>query len=69
MRHFEVTKRRHDRLFRFVSVMIVLTFIATLLGWLFVGILVYDTATEIENQGIKGVVEQLWCGKQNPNCS
>lgn len=67
-RRFEKARRRHDMMFRVVMTLFVIAFITIVCFWIFVGTVAVNTVTQVDQHGIKGVVEQIWCGKDSPNC-
>lgn len=54
-------------LHKIVPYFIALVFVFIVCSWIFMGVIAYKGATSINENGVKGVVEQLWCGKQ-PDC-
>jgi hypothetical protein len=66
-RRFKQSQRRFDFMFRIVATVIALTFVGTILFWIFAGYVAVKTVDQVGDQGVRGVVEQLWCGK-NPDC-
>lgn len=56
-----------DFLFRIVPWFIGFCFILVISGWIVLGIVAYKSINTVQEVGVKGVVEQLWCGKE-PNC-
>lgn len=67
-RRFRNSQKRHDMFFRIVLTMIVITFIAIVGFWIFAGTVAIKALDQVEQHGVKGVVEQVWCGKDKPNC-
>lgn len=67
-RRFERARKRHDMMFRIVMTIIVITFIAIISFWIFAGTVVIKAMNQVEQHGVRGVVEQIWCGKDQPNC-
>ena len=37
--------------------------------WTLVGVVAYKSIDAINEKGLKGVAEQIWCGKENTNCT
>lgn len=66
-RQFAQSQRRFNVMFRVVTTLIALTFVGVILFWGFAGFLAYKAADGIGEKGVRGVVEQLWCGKST-NC-
>jgi hypothetical protein len=64
---FDQSQRRFNTMFRVITTIIVLGFTAILAFWIFAGFLAYKAADGIGEKGVRGVVEQLWCGKST-NC-
>ena len=67
-RRFRQSQRRFDIMFRIVSTIIALTFIGIVAFWIFAGTMVVKAADEVDQKGLKGVVQQIWCGKEKPDC-
>ncbi len=67
-RRFRQRQRRFDIIFRIVATIIALTFIGIVAFWIFVGTVAFKAVDEIDQKGVHGVVQQIWCGKENPNC-
>lgn len=67
-RHFEKARHRHNMMSRIVMTMIIITFIAIISWWVFVGVIAVNALNQVDQHGIKVVVEQIWCGKDSPNC-
>ena len=67
-RRFERARRQHDIMFRVIMTIIVVTFIAIISFWIFAGTVAVKALGQVEQHGVKGVVEQIWCGKDKPNC-
>lgn len=66
--HFEQSQKRFNILFRIISTLIAVVFVATVGFWILVGVFAFNSISAFEKHGIKGVVEQIWCGKEKPNC-
>lgn len=54
-------------LFKFVSIFIAVVFVLVILCWVGAGVLVYFSVDAIGEHGVRGVIEQIWCG-QTPDC-
>jgi hypothetical protein len=54
-------------LFKIVPWFIGLAFTLIILGWIVMGVLMYKGISSVNEVGAKGMVEQLWCGKDT-NC-
>lgn len=63
-RRMDRSQRTFDIVFRLVTVVIVLAFLAIIGFWIIMGTVAYKTVEQVDEKGIKGVVEQVWCGKQ-----
>ena len=50
-------------IFRFVPWFIGFVFILVISGWILIGFFAYKSVDAINDKGLKGVVEQVWCGK------
>lgn len=62
-RRFKRSQRRFDIMFNIVATFIGLGFVATVIFWIFAGVLAVNTVDQVGDQGIRGVIEKLWCGK------
>lgn len=62
-KRFARNQRRFDIMFRVVSVIIGIVFIAVIAGWIFAGTVAYKAVDAVEEQGLKSVIENIWCGK------
>jgi hypothetical protein len=51
-------------MFRVVTALIVLAFLVIIGFWIVMGTVAYKTVEQVDEKGVKGVVEQIWCGKQ-----
>ena len=67
-RRFRQSQRRFDIMFRIVATIIALTFVGIVAFWIFAGTMVFKAVGEVDQKGLKGVVEQIWCGKEKPDC-
>lgn len=67
-RRFRQSQRRFDIMFRIIATMIAVVFVAIVAFWIFVGVLAVDAVSEIEQHGVKSVVEHIWCGRDNQGC-
>lgn len=68
LEEFKERERSFKMMDRFIKTFIGLVFVCVLAVWLTVGILVYRAAGSIEDKGLKTMIEEIWCGKENPNC-
>lgn len=68
-RRFRQSQRRFDIMFRIIATMIAVVFVAIVAFWVFVGVLAVDAVSEIEQHGVKSVVEKIWCGQDNQGCT
>ena len=66
-RRFNQSQRRFDFMFRVVATIIALVFVGIVCFWIFAGALAVKAVDQVGEQGVRGVVEQLWCGK-SPDC-
>lgn len=64
---FQQSQRRFDIMFRVVSTLIAVVFVCIVLFWIGMGVLAVKTVDSVGENGVRGVVEQLWCGK-NQDC-
>lgn len=42
-----------------------LAFVLIILTWIFVAIVGFKTADSIKTEGIRGVIQNIWCGKDS----
>ena len=49
-------------LFRLTLTFIVIVWIAIIAFWIFVGTAAFKTAGQVEERGLKAVIEEIWCG-------
>ena len=64
---YERRKMPGQWLFKVVPIFIAFVFILIITMWILGGVLVYKTAGAVEKDGVRGVIEKVWCGEQ-PNC-
>jgi hypothetical protein len=57
-----------DWMFKVIPWFIGFVFVVIILFWIVAGILVYKGATAVGDQGVRGVVERLWCGEKATDC-
>lgn len=50
-------------MFKIVPWFIGFVFFVVILGWITMGVLAYKTIDAVGDKGLKGVAEQVWCGK------
>jgi hypothetical protein len=50
-------------IFRIVLWFIGFVFMLVISGWILIGFFAYKSVYAINDNGLKGVVEQVWCGK------
>lgn len=54
-------------LFKIVPLFIGFVFVVIVSYWIFLGFVVYKSAEAIQNEGLSGVAQTIWCGKK-PDC-
>lgn len=54
-------------LFKIVPWFIGFTFVLIILLWIVMGVLMYKSVESVNEVGLKGMTEQIWCGKDT-NC-
>lgn len=54
---------------RIVFTFIAIVFLAIIGYWIVVGVILTKAASEIEDKGLKTVIETIWCGKQAKDCT
>lgn len=37
-------------------------------GWIVMAVVAYKSIDAVDEKGLKGVAEQVWCGKENTDC-
>lgn len=65
---FRRSQRTHRIMFRIIATLIALTFVGIVAFWIFAGTMAVKAVGQIEEQGVKGIVEQIWCGKNDSGC-
>lgn len=55
--------RDFNRMRTFVKVFFILIFVSIISIWIFGAVLAYKVVDTVGEQGLKNVVEQVWCGK------
>ena len=65
---FRKSQRRFDFMFRLISAAIAVVFVAIIGFWIFAGTMLFKAAGAVEEVGVKGVIEQVWCGSKNQDC-
>lgn len=65
---FRKSQRRFDFMFRLISAMIAVVFLVIVGFWFVAGTLLFQAAGAVEEVGVKGVIEQVWCGSKNQDC-
>lgn len=62
-RDFAKSRRNFTIMSRIVITFITLVFIAIITFWIFAGVLAFKAVDHVGEQGMRGAIEQLWCGK------
>lgn len=62
-RNFAKSQRNFNIMFRVIATIVALGFVGIVCFWIFAGVLAVKAADQVGEQGVRGVVEQLWCGK------
>jgi hypothetical protein len=62
---FEKDQRTFNIMFRVVATIIVIGWIAMIAFWIFAGTTVVKAADQVEQRGLKAVIEEIWCGPNN----
>lgn len=57
-------KKDGDWIFKIVPWFIGFVFICILTGWIVFGVIASKVFSEVSDEGLKSVVENVWCGKQ-----
>lgn len=55
-------------MFKAIMTVVILGFVGIISFWVFVGVYVVDGSKNISENGLKTVVENIWCGKANKEC-
>lgn len=66
-RNFGRDRRRFDTMFTFVSCFIGLVFVGMICWWGFLAYVAGVAASQIQQDGVRGVLGQVWCGN-NADC-
>ncbi len=53
-----------NRIFKITPWLIGFCFVATILQFVVFGILAVKVVDEVQDKGVKSIVENVWCGKQ-----
>ena len=61
-------QKRHDFMFNIIATIIMVGFVGIVVFWVWVGATLVQSAGAIQEQGLKSVIESVWCGKNNKNC-
>ena len=64
---FAKSRRRFNFLFNTVLVIVMVAFVAIVGLWILAGTLIYKSADEVKDVGLKAVIERVWCGP-NAKC-
>lgn len=64
-RDFDRSRRRFNIFFTVVSSVIVLMFVAMIAFYVFVGTVAVSVADDVKTDGVRAVIERLWCGPNN----
>lgn len=67
-RQWDKAQRRHERFSKFVIGFIVVVFVLVILSWIVMGVTAVKVVGEVESQGLKPLIERIWCGPQEPKC-
>lgn len=65
---FDRSQRRFDLMFRAIATMIGMVFVGIIVFWIAVAVLAFNAADTVQDQGVRGLVQQLWCGKNATDC-
>jgi hypothetical protein len=52
----------HNTVRTFVLVFIGFVFVLIVSWFVFLGVVVYNVSDQVESQGLKSIIENLWCG-------
>lgn len=64
---FAKSRRNFTIMSRIVTSFIVFVFIAIISFWIFAGVFAVKAVDNVGEKGLRGSLEQLWCGK-TPDC-
>ena len=62
---FEKDQRTFNIMFRVVATIIVIFWITMIAFMIFVGSIAFKAADQVEQRGLKAVIEQIWFGPNN----
>ena len=62
-RDFAKSQRNFTIMSRIIITFITLVFIAIITFWIFAGVFAVKAVDNVGEQGLRGALEQLWCGK------
>ena len=62
---FARSRRRFNIFFTVVSSVIALMFVAMIAFYVFVGTVAVSVADDVKTDGVRAVIERLWCGPNN----
>ena len=65
-KEFEKSKKRFTLIWRIVITIFIIGAVAFAAEVAFVGYVAYKAVPTVEQQGLKGVVDSLWYGKEGP---
>jgi hypothetical protein len=64
-RDFARSRRRFNIFFTVVSSVIALMFVAIIAFYVFVGSVAVSLADDVKTDGVRAVIERIWCGPNN----
>jgi hypothetical protein len=62
---FQKDQRMFNIMFRVAVTIVVIGWIAMIAFWIFAGTTAIKAADQVEQRGLKAVVEEIWCGPNN----
>lgn len=65
---FEKSNRRFNIVWNLALGFIIFIFAVVICGWVGIGYVAVGAAGDISENGARGVISELWCGKKNPGC-
>jgi len=62
---FQKDQRMFNIMFRVAVTIVVIGWIAMIAFWIFAGTTAIKAVDQVEQRGLKAVVEEIWCGPNN----
>jgi plastocyanin domain-containing protein len=62
---FQKEQRTFNIMFKAVVTIIVIGWIAIIAFWIFLGTVAVKAVDQVDQRGLKNVIEEIWCGPNN----